>query len=55
MLALLRQAWLTYPDQRLGQIIGNAARDPLTDEVSRSFQRGGRDELWVALKRMTDA
>lgn len=28
MLALLEKAWRRYPNQRLGQLIGNAARDP---------------------------
>lgn len=27
MLALLREAWDRNPDQRLGQLVGNAARD----------------------------
>lgn len=29
MLALVRRAWYANPDLRLGQLIGNAARDPV--------------------------
>lgn len=57
MLALVRQAWLKYPDQRLGQIIGNAARDP---EVENWAGHGEYrdpfniedDAMWEGLRRM---
>lgn len=59
MLALLRQAWYAHPDQRLGQLIGNAARQPGTDngfgnEVYRDPFNVEDDELWQSLKALAE-
>jgi hypothetical protein len=57
MLALLREAWYRYPDQRLGQLVGNAARDA---EDANVFGYGRYrdpfnvedDEMWEGLKTL---
>lgn len=54
MLALLRQAWERYPDQRLGQVIGNAARDPRKPEMEdyRDPFNVEDDQMWAGLRNM---
>lgn len=57
MLDLLRKAWLASPDQRLGQLIGNACRDePIEDEVGayRDPFNVEDDEVWANLRRMVE-
>lgn len=54
MLVLLREAWVRNPDQRLGQLIGNAARDtsrPAGSDYRDPFNVED-DELWKGLERM---
>jgi hypothetical protein len=55
MLTLLRAAWYANPDQRLGQIIGNACRDPYkaTDDYRDPFTVED-DETWEGLRRMAE-
>lgn len=54
MLALLREAWEQRPDQRLGQLVGNAARDPLRPpgEDYRDPFNVEDDAMWDGLERM---
>jgi hypothetical protein len=56
MLDLLRQAWEKHPDQRLGQIIGNAARrDPEKGEAVGRYRDPFNvedDEMWKGLERL---
>lgn len=65
MLELLRTAWKRYPDQRLGQLIGNAARDPnrkvevISTEEGDIFRTDYRDpfnveddEMWTGLRKL---
>jgi hypothetical protein len=52
MLALLREAWLMHSDQRLGQVVGNAARDPgkrAGDDYRDPFNVED-DEVWAGLR-----
>lgn len=57
MLGALRAAWKRNPDMRLGQLIGNAARDTTRDN---GFGHGEYrdpfnvedDEMWAGLNRM---
>lgn len=54
MLKLLREAWLLVPDQRLGQVIGNAARNPGAQPMLdyRDPFNVEDDAMWAGLKRM---
>jgi uncharacterized protein YihD (DUF1040 family) len=54
MLALLDAAWRRHPDQRLGQLIGNAARDSTAaaGEDYRDPFNVEDDELWAGLERL---
>lgn len=65
MLDLLTRAWNRYPDQRLGQLIGNAARDPNRKREAISTEWGDifttdyrdpfnveDDEMWLGLRRL---
>lgn len=54
MLALLAEAWRRYPDQRLGQLIGNACRDPHGAPMQdyRDPFNVEDDETWEGLKRL---
>lgn len=59
MLELLRQAWLRYPDQRLGQLICNAARDPdNTNFAGVGYYRDPfdieDDAVWEGLKKLCE-
>jgi hypothetical protein len=57
MLAALRAVWLAHPDWRLGQVVGNAARDP---EQDNGFGYGEYrdpfnvedDQVWDGLRRL---
>lgn len=58
MLDLLRKAWERNPDQRLGQLVSNAARDP--DHINPFGVPAYRDpfgveddQVWAGLERMT--
>jgi hypothetical protein len=54
MLELLRLAWERFPDQRLGQLIGNAARDPALaagDDYRDPFEVED-DQVWQGLERL---
>ncbi len=60
MLDLLREAWEQNPDQRLGQIVANAVRDPKRspgkdyrdmfevedDELREGLERMAKGEWW---------
>jgi len=54
MLKLLAAAWRRHPDQRLGQIIGNAAR--VENSAAESSYRDPfdveDDEMWAGLQRL---
>lgn len=57
MIAALRNAWNANPDQRLGQLIGNAARAPNTDNGYgygdyRDPFNVEDDELWAGLSNL---
>jgi hypothetical protein len=68
MLELLALAWKRYPDQRLGQLIGNAARDRSrpTGLIGEDSETGaaffatnyrdpfdvGDDEIWEGLREL---
>lgn len=52
MLALLREAWQANPDQRLGQLIGNAARATEFAPYRDPFNVED-DEMWAGLTRIT--
>lgn len=57
MIALLRSAWLSNPDWRLGQLLGNAARDPEAfNEFGVPSYRDPfnveDDEMWSGLARI---
>ena len=57
MLTLLAAAWRRHPDQRLGQLIGNAARDPVAvNEFGHGEYRDPfnieDDEMWAGLERL---
>ena len=56
MLALLREVWWKYPDQRLGQIIGNACRAEPTEPKGIGAYRDPfnieDDEVWAGLGRL---
>jgi hypothetical protein len=55
MLILFRQAWENNPDQRLGQLIGNAAREELADDPHGRYRDPfylEDDEIWKGLERM---
>jgi hypothetical protein len=57
MIELLRMAWERFPDQRLGQLIGNAARDPTRVPASDDYRdpfNVGDDELWSGLKMLAE-
>jgi len=58
MLNELRKAWLARPDQRLGQMIGNAARGPMTPTQQWGEYRDPfnvqDDEMWAGLTRMAE-
>lgn len=58
MLELLEKAWRKNPDQRLGQLIGNATRKP----DPHGFLGDYRDpfnvedhETWLGLEKMAEA
>lgn len=57
MLASLREAWERNPDQRLGQLVGNAARKQKAGDSQGRY----RDpfevedaEMWRGLERMAE-
>lgn len=54
MLLALREAWEKNPDQRLGQLIGNAARDPSRDpgDDYRDPFNVEDDQIWTGLERL---
>jgi hypothetical protein len=54
MLRLLKAAWEGNPDQRLGQLVANAGRDPRRrpGEDYRDLFEGEDDELWEGLERI---
>lgn len=56
MLDLLRQAWEKHPDQRLGQLIGNAGRGEPTEGEPHGRYRDPfnveDDEMWKGLERL---
>ena len=54
MLELIRKAWEVNPDQRLGQLVANAGRDPERPpgEDYRDPFEVEDDELWRGLERM---
>lgn len=56
MLALLERAWDQYPDQRLGQLIGNAGRVPSSVGLGeyRDPFNVEDDEMWDGLRRLAD-
>lgn len=53
MLALLRKAWERYPDQRLGQLVGNAGRNPDTDGYRDPFNVED-DHMWAGLAKLVE-
>lgn len=60
MLAELRRAWYANPDQRLGQLVGNAARHPTaTNDFGIPLYRDPfnvqDDEVWDGLRRMGES
>jgi hypothetical protein len=55
MVTLLHEAWSRNPDQRLGQLIGNAAREPRDGDPRGRYRDPfdvGDDEMWKGLERM---
>lgn len=59
MLDLLRRVWEKYPDQRLGQVIGNAARLPAPEGAPSWIGGPYRDpfnveddEMWAGLRAL---
>lgn len=54
MLDALRRAWGRHPDQRLGQIVGNAGRVPrdVGPGTYRDPFNVEDDEMWAGLKRL---
>lgn len=57
MLSLLREAWLRNPDQRLGQLVGNAAREPRAGDPRGRYRDPFEvedDEMWKGLERMAN-
>lgn len=56
MLALLRAVWERHPDQRLGQLIGNAARGETTPAAPFGEYRDPFNvedhEVWEGLRRL---
>jgi hypothetical protein len=57
MVELLRKAWERFPDQRLGQLVGNAARDPTQLPASDDYRdpfNVADDELWSGLQMLAE-
>ena len=54
MLKVLRQAWERNPDQRLGQLLANAGRDPNrpAGDNFRDLFHVEDDELWKGLEQI---
>jgi hypothetical protein len=50
MLSLLREAWDRNPDQRLGQLVGNAGREPKDGDSRGRY----RDPFYVADEEMSN-